>query len=130
MPTITIDLPDNLNVPANWDARVFFATKLYEAGFLSSDCVLPTIEVAATTSVESTDTESEALPDSWFTPEERAQFRENRRRLDEEWAKNPRAKEEQEELYRLLLHGPVADEETIKMQDEVREHIKQWKLPW
>jgi hypothetical protein len=49
--------------------------------------------------------------------------------LDEEAAKNPRTKEDQEELYRLLLNGPVADEETIKMQDEVREHMRQWKLP-
>ena len=127
MPSITIDLPDNLNVPANWDARAFFATKLYEAGFLSSDLAAQTASVPPMAFVEPTDTES---ADSWFTPEERAQFRENRRRLDEEWTKNPRAKEEQEELYRLLLNGPVADEETIKMQDEVREHIRQWKLPW
>jgi len=52
MPTITIDLPDNLNVPANWDARAFFSTKLYEAGFLSSDQVTQTADVQAAACVE------------------------------------------------------------------------------
>ena len=121
MPTITIDLPDNLNVPANWDARTFFVTKMHEAGFLSSDQAVRTAE----DDVSANDTKQE----SWFTPEQHAQFRENRRKLEEEWAKNPRTEEGQEELYRLLLNGPVADEETIKMQDEVREHMRQWKLP-
>jgi hypothetical protein len=46
MPVITIDLPDNLNVPSNWDARLFFVAKMYEAGFLSSDQAAQVIGVA------------------------------------------------------------------------------------
>jgi len=121
MPTITIDLPDTLNVPANWDAQMFFVTKMSEAGFLSSNQAVQTVE----DDVPADGTKRE----SWFTPEEHAQFRENRRRLDEEAAKNPRTKEDQEELHRILLNFPVADEEAIRMQDEVREHMRQWKLP-
>ena len=122
MPTITIDLPDNLNVPANWDARVFFATKLYEAGFLSSDQAAQTAGMPPRVFIESVEDATpveESNRESWFTPEERAQFRENRRRLEEEW----------EEYYQFLLNFPVADEEDIKRQDEVREHMRQWKLP-
>jgi hypothetical protein len=44
MPTITINLPDNLNVPSGWDAQMFFTTKMYEAGFLSSDYAVQPIE--------------------------------------------------------------------------------------
>jgi len=111
-----------MNVPANWDAQRFFVTKMYEAGFLSTDQTEETVAE----DIPASDTKRE----SWFTPEQHAQFRENRRRLEEEWAKNPQTEEEREEFYRLLLNGPVADEETIRMQDEVREHMRQWKLPW
>ena len=118
MPTITIDLPDCLNVPSNWNAQTFVLEKMHEAGFLPSD--VESAEVSAPANTES---------ESWFTPEERAQFRANRRRLEAE-LDDSQAKKNQEELYQLLLNGPVADEETIKRQDEVREHIRQWKLPW
>ena len=118
MPTITIDLPDCLNVPANWNAQTFVLEKMYEAGFLLSD--VESVKDSAPANTES---------ESWFTPEERAQFRANRWRLEEE-LNDSQAKKNQEELYQLLLNGPIADEETIKRQDEVREHIRQWKLPW
>ena len=132
MPTITIDLPDNLNVPANWDARAFFATKLYEAGFLSTVQVAQTAGVSPKTCVEPVEDsvpEEETKRESWFTPEQRAQFRENRRRLEEEWAKNPQTKEERETYYQFILNFPVATEEDIKRQDEVREHMRQWRIP-
>ena len=118
MPTITIDLPDCLNVPSNWNAQTFVLEKMYEAGFIPSDTEPVKNSVPA-------NTESE----SWFTLEEHAQFRANRRRLEEE-LDNDQTQKNQEELYQLLLNGPIADEETIKLQDEVREHMKQWKLPW
>ena len=132
MPTITINLPDNLNVPANWDVRMFVATKMYEAGILSSEQAAQTAGVQAAAFVEPAEESvpvEETKRESWFTPEQRAQFRENRRRLDEEAAKNPRTEEEWEEFHRLVLNFPVADEEDIKRQDEVREHMRQWKLP-
>ena len=90
MPTITIDLPDNLNVPADWDARAFFAAKMYEAGILSCNQAAQSAGVPPSAFVEpnkesaAEDTQSE----SWFTPEEHAQFRENRRRLAEERKKS------------------------------------------
>jgi U3 small nucleolar RNA-associated protein 14 len=124
MPTVTIDLPNSLNVPANWDVQTFVLEKMYEAGFLASDQVIQTIPESVKDYVPA-NRESE----SWFTPQEHAQFRENRRRLEEE-LENSQTDKEQEELYKLLLAGPVADEETIKRQDEIREHIRQWKLPW
>jgi len=109
-----------MNVPANWDAQMFFVTKMREAGFLSTDQAVQTVD-----DVHADNTKRE----SWFTPEEHAQFRENRRRLEEAWAKNPQTEEEREEFYRVLLNFPVADEEDIKRQDEVREHMRQWKIP-
>jgi hypothetical protein len=83
MPTLTIDLdlPDNVTLPSNWDARSFVLEK------------------------------------------------ENRRRLEEEARRNP-PKRTKEEMIQLLINLPMPDEETIKRQDEVREHIRQWKLPW
>lgn len=133
MPTITIDLPDNLNVPANWDARAFFATKLYEAGFLSSVQVAQTAGVSPKTCVEPVEDsvpEEETKRESWFTPEQRAQFRENRRRLEEEAAKNPRTEEEWEEYYQFILNGPVADEEEIQALEEIQEMRRRWVSPW
>ena len=114
MPTLTIDLPDNVDVPY---VRTFVLEKLYEAGFLPSDRAVQTVE-----------NEVDNDPDSWFTPEMRKQAKANRRRLDEEYRKNPPPLSH-EEFLQLLLNGPVADEETIKRQDEVREHLKQWKIP-
>ena len=114
MPTITIDLPDSVNIPR---ARTFVLEKLHEAGFLPSEQAVQTAE----------DDEDDD-PDSWLTPEMRKKAKENRRRLDEEAAKNPPPLSH-EEFLQLILNGPVADQETIKRQDEVREHLKQWKIP-
>jgi hypothetical protein len=129
MPTITIDLPDNLNVPSDWDVQSFLTAKMYEAGFLTYDHAVESISEPSpdNTAVNSITVNSDS--ESWFTPEQRAQFKENRRRLDEEAARNPRSKEDREKLHRILLNFPVADEEDIKRQDEVREHMRQWKLP-
>ena len=126
MPTITIDLPDNLNVPSNWDARIFVAAKMYEAGILSSDQAAQTIGVSQPAFLESA---RGYLPesDSWFTPEQVAQFKENRRRLEEEYADNP-APMTKEEFMQFFLNGPVADDETIHRQDEIREDMKQWAM--
>jgi len=115
MPTITIDLPDSVNIPR---ARTFVLEKLHEAGFLPFDQAVQTAE-----------DDGDDDPDSWLTPEMRKKAKENRRRLDEEAAKNPRTEEERERFRRLLLNFPVADEEDIKGQEEVREHMRQWKLP-
>ena len=112
MPTITIDLPDSVNIPR---ARSFVLEKLHEAGFLPPDQVVPIVE-------------DDDDPGSWLTPEMRQRAKENRRRLDEEFAKNPPPLSH-EDFLQLILNGPVADEETIKRQDEVREHMKQWKIP-
>ena len=134
MPTITIDLPDNLTVPSNWDARMFLAAKMYEAGILSPDQAARTVGVSPSqfidsardylppeSSAELTDTES------WFTPEQIARFKENRRRLEEECEKNPPPMTK-DEFLQLLLNAPVADEETIQRQDEIREDMKRWTL--
>jgi hypothetical protein len=118
MPTITIDLPDNLNVPSNWDVQLFLTTKMLEAGFLDSDQAVPSVVVESAVDDDA---------DSWFTPEERAQFKENRRRLDEKYAQNPPPMTK-EEFKQFLLNGPVADEETIQRQNEVREDMKKWTL--
>jgi hypothetical protein len=120
MPTLTIDLPDNVNIPANWDAQAFVLEKMYEAGL-----VMP--EQAAQTVEEPDEVDDD--PDSWFTPEMRKKAKENRRRLEEEVRRNP-PKRSKEEVLQMLINLPMPDEETIKRQDEVREHIKQWKLPW
>jgi len=114
MQTITIDLPDNVSVP---HARTFVLEKLHEAGFLPLEQVEQTVE-----------NEIDDDPDSWFTPEMRKQAKENRRRLEEEFRRNPPPLSH-EEFLQLLLNGPVADEETIRQQDEVREHMRQWKIP-
>ena len=132
MPTITIDLPDHVSLPVNWDAKSFFATILYKESILSSSHVDIAVSISPTVLAEPAKdyTPVEPESDSWFTPEQHAQFRENRRRLEEKWANDPDTEKDQEELYQLLLKGPVADEETIQMQNEIREHMKQWKLPW
>jgi len=133
MPTITINLPDNLNVPANWDVRMFVATKMYEAGILSSEQAAQTAGVQAAAFVEPAEESvpvEESKRESWFTPEQRAQFRENRRRLEEEWAKNPRTEEDWEEYYQFILNGPVADKEEIQALEEIQEMRKKWVSPW
>ena len=116
MTTFTINLPDNLNVPSNWDVQAFVLEKLYADGLIPS---CPAVQTVVN--------EEDDAPDSWFTPEERKQMKENRRRLDEEATKNP-PRYSKDDFYQILLNGPVADEETIKRQDEVREHIKQWTI--
>jgi hypothetical protein len=120
MPTITIDLdlPDNVTLPLNWDARSFVLEKMYEEGLLASSQASATDE----------EFDGEYDPDSWLTPEMQRQAKENRRRLEERIRKNPPPMS-REEFLQFLLNGPVASEETIKLQDEVREHIKQWKIP-
>jgi len=91
---------------------------MYEAGILSSDQVAREENDSADPSA-----------DSWFTPEQRKQFRANRRRLEEEAAKNP-PPISHEEYYRLLLNGPVADEEEIQALEEIQEMRRQWVSPW
>jgi hypothetical protein len=120
MPTITIDIPDSLNIPPDWNAQMFVLEKMYEAGFIPSD--------------QAPQTDKDCIPanaalESWFTPEEHAQFRENRRRLEEKF-NSPQTQREQEELYQLLLNGPVADEEEIQTLEEIQRMRRQWKLPW
>jgi hypothetical protein len=117
MPTITIDIPDNVTIPAGWDVQGFVLSKMYESGMIASDLTAPVEE------------EIDDDPESWFTLEQRKQFKENRRKLEEEARRNP-PKMTHEELLQLVLNFPVADEETIKRQDEVREHMRQWKMPW
>ena len=121
MPTITIDLdlPDNANIPQNWDARAFVLKKMQEEGILASD---QTPQTAGESDEEEYD------PNSWLTPEMQKKARENRRRLEEDARRNP-PKRSKEELLELLLNFPVANEETIQRQDEAREHMRQWKLP-
>ena len=122
MPTMTIDLdlPDTANIPQGWDARAFVLAKMQEEGLLASEQTLQIVDESE---------EEDNDPDSWFTPEMRKRAKENRRRWDEEARRNP-PKRSKEELLELLLNFPVADEETIKRQDEAREHMRQWKLPW
>ena len=131
MPTITIDLPDNLNVPADWDAQRFFVSKMYEAGFLAPASVPQTIGTSQLVFAEPVKeyVPMKENPDSWFTPEQIAQAKENRRRLEEEWAKNPPPLS-REEFRQVLLNGPVATEEEIQALEEIQEMRKQWKLPW
>ena len=120
MPTITInlDLPDNVNIPLSWDARSFVLEKMYEEGLLASN-LPPQIRG---------ESGGEDAPDSWLTPEMQKKAKENRRRLEEEARKNPPTYSH-DEFMQILRNFPVADEETIKRQDEVREHMRQWKLP-
>ena len=115
MPTITIDLPDSVNIPR---ARTFVLEKLHEAGFLPSDQAVQTAE-----------DEGDDDPDSWFTPEMRKKAKENRRRLDEEAAKNP-PKRSTEEMLQLLINLPMPDEETIRRQNEIEEMRQRWTSPW
>ena len=115
MPTITIDLPDSVNIPR---ARTFVLEKLHEAGFLPSEQAVQTAE-----------DDGDDDPDSWLTPEMRKKAKENRRRLDEEAAKNP-PKRSKEEMLQILLNGPVADEETIQTLEEIQEMRQRWTSPW
>jgi len=114
MPTITIDLPNNVSAS---HARTFVLERLYEAGFLPSEQDLPT-----------TEDEVDDDPDSWLTPEMQKQAKANRRRWEEEFRRHPPPLSH-EDFLQFVLNGPVASEETIKRQDEVREHLKQWKIP-
>jgi len=116
MPTFTIDLPDTLNVPSNWDiqafVQAFVVTKMHEAGYLLPDqeSVQEYIPM-------------EEDPDCWFTPEQIAQAKENRRRLEEKWAKNPPPLS-REEFRQALLNCPVATEEEIQALEEIQEMRK------
>jgi len=67
--------------------------------------------------------------ESWFTPEQIARFKENRRRLDEEYEKNPPPLTH-EEYQQVLLNGPVATEEEIQTLEEIQEMRRRWKSPW
>jgi len=115
MPTLTINLPDSVNMPR---ARTFVLKKLHEAGFLPSDQAEQTVEE-----------DDDYDPDSCLTPEMQRLAKANRRRLEEEARRNPRTEEDRERFHRLLLNFPVASEEAIKMQDEASEHLRQWKIP-
>jgi len=37
MPTITIDLPDSVHIPSDWDASASVLRKIYEEGIIASD---------------------------------------------------------------------------------------------
>jgi len=115
MPTLTIDLPDSVDIP---HARTFVLEKLHEAGFLPSEQAGQIIE-------DDLDYDS----DSCLTLEMQRLARGNRRRLEEEARRNPRTEEDRERFHRLLLNFPVADEEAIKMHDEASKHLRQWKIP-
>ena len=119
MPTITIDIPDNAMIPADWDAQSFVLSKMAETGMIASVSVPQDVE----------DDEVDDDPDSWFTLEQRKQFKENRLKLEEEWRKKPPAMSH-EEFSQILLNFPVATEEDIRRQDEVREHMRKWRTAW
>ncbi len=128
MPTHTFDLPDYLNIPADWDARLFVLAKLSEDGTISEDDAAKAAGVPLKKTVEPED-EVDDDPDSWFTLEQRKQFKENRRRLEEHFAKNP-PKMSREEYLQLILNGPVATEEEVQAMEEIQEMKKRWKSPW
>ncbi|MDR1963447.1 MAG: hypothetical protein LBQ50_06685 [Planctomycetaceae bacterium] len=65
-----------------------------------------------------------------ITQEQREQFRQHRENLVTEFQKNCKPKMTHEEFLEFLEQGPVADEETIRMQDEVRMEMSQWKIKW
>jgi hypothetical protein len=119
MPTITIDLPDNVSV---LHARSFVLEKLHEAGFLPSEQAEHVVE-------DDVDNELDDDPDSWFTPEMRRRAKENRRQLEEEHRRNP-PKRSREEVLHLLVNLSMPDEETIKRQNEIEEMRKRWTYPW
>jgi len=121
MPTITIDLdlPDNANIPLDWDARGFVLEKMQEEGLLALN---QTAQDADESGVE------ELVPDSWLTSEMQKKASENRQRLEEEARSNPPTYSH-EEFLQILLNFPIADEETVKRQDEVRGHMRQWTIP-
>lgn len=115
MPTLTIDLPESVNIPR---ARTFVLEKLQEGGFLPSNQAEQTIE-----------DEVDDDPDSWFTPEMRRKAKENRKRLEEEARRNP-AKRSKEEMLQLLINLPMPDDETIKTLEEIQEMRQRWTSPW
>ena len=121
MPTFTIDLPDNLNIPADWDAQSFVLTKIHESGMFS---------LGRGAQEDDDDIEIEDDPDSWFTIEERKQFVRNRRRLEKEFEKNRKTDAEHEEYYQFILNFPVADEEEIQALEEIQEMRQRWVSPW
>jgi len=115
MPTLTIDLPDSVNIPR---ARTFVLEKLHEAGFFPSDKAEQSIE-----------DEVDNDPDSWFTPEMRRKAKENRKRWEEEARRNP-PKRSKEEMLQLLINLPMPDDETIKTLEEIQEMRQRWTSPW
>jgi hypothetical protein len=66
-----------------------------------------------------------------FSEEDMERFRLNGEKLMAETReKRKHSPMTHEEFLEFLKHGPVADEETIKMQDEVRREMSQWKAKW
>jgi hypothetical protein len=115
MQTLTIDIPDSVSIS---HARTFVLEKLHEAGFFPSEQAVQAVE-----------DDEDIDPNSWLTPEMQRKAKANRRRLEEEARRNP-PKHTKEEMLQILLNFPVADEETIKRQDEIEEMRKRWTAPW
>ncbi|MDR0609633.1 MAG: hypothetical protein LBG58_05940 [Planctomycetaceae bacterium] len=68
---------------------------------------------------------------SEFSEEDRKRFQLNGEKLMAEIEEKRKHKPmTHKEFLDFLKHGPVADEETIKMQDEVRREMNQWKVKW
>jgi hypothetical protein len=65
-----------------------------------------------------------------FTEEQREQFRHHREKCVAEYELQHKDKPRmsKEEFHQLLLQCPIADAETIKLQDEVREEMRRWQI--
>jgi hypothetical protein len=65
-----------------------------------------------------------------FSEEDMERFRLNGEKLMAEIEEKRKHKPQmsREEFLKLLLQCPVADEETIKRQDEIRQELQQWQI--
>ncbi|MDR2439547.1 MAG: hypothetical protein LBE12_09305 [Planctomycetaceae bacterium] len=65
-----------------------------------------------------------------FSEEDMERFRLNGEKLMDEIKEKQKQEPKMswEEFLEFLEHGPVADEETIKMQDEVRMEMSRWQV--
>jgi hypothetical protein len=65
-----------------------------------------------------------------FSEEDMERFRLNGEKLiaEIEEKRKHKPKMSREEFHKLLLQCPVADEETIKRQDEIRQEIQKWRI--
>jgi hypothetical protein len=65
-----------------------------------------------------------------FSEEDMERFRQNGEKLMAEIEEKRKHKPQmsREEFLKLLLQCPIADEETIKRQDEIRQELSQWNI--